>query len=81
MYFTTHRGVAAALLYKGHNFERLERAYDNRKGREVTKLYFNCDISTGREIGDDFFANRLEIDAKDFYDKLGEISREIRSAK
>lgn len=80
-YFTTHRGVAAILLTKGHDIERITNEYDDRKQRNVTKIEFDLDVSAGRSIGDDFFENRITIDAKEFYDKMGEVNRQCRDAR
>lgn len=80
-YFTTHRGVAAILLTKGYEIERITNEYDNRKGRDVTKIEFNVDVATGRGIGDDFFEGRITIGAKELYDKMGEVNRACRDAR
>jgi len=80
-YFTIHRGVAAALLQKGYTIERVTSEYDQRKQRDVTKIEFNCDVNTGRDIGNEFFENKILVDAKDFYEKLGEVNRECRTAR
>lgn len=80
-YFTTHRGVAAILLTKGYEIERITNEYDSRKGRDVTKIEFNVDVATGRGIGDDFFEGRITIGTKELYDKMGEVNRACRDAR
>lgn len=80
-YFTTHRAVAAVLLCKGTQSTKVEKEYDSRKNREVTKIFFDCQIDEGRKIADDYFANGVTVDARDFYEKLGDAGRLIRSAQ
>lgn len=79
-YFTTHRGVAAILLTKGYSIERITSEFDQRKNRQVTKIELDCDVQTGRGIGDEFFDGKMIVDAKGFYDKMGEVNRACRDA-
>lgn len=53
-YRTTHRGIAAYLVTKGYQIEKVEKG-QNRNGEERTFIYFNMDVDTGSSIGAEYY--------------------------
>jgi len=80
-YYTTNKGVAAVLLMKGHNIERCYQENNPKTGRPQVKIEFDCDIDSGRGHADMFFNGDITADLKTFYDKLGEVGRQIYDAR
>lgn len=80
-YSTTHKGIAAYLLTKGYEIERVTPGTNPKNGRPNCKIEFNVDQDTGRSMGDSFFEGGVHGDLKEFYDKLSVVGNEIWKAK
>lgn len=80
-YETTHKGIAAYLLMQGHNIVDITAGINKKNGRPNSKIEFDCDRSTGRRLGDEFFDNHIEGDLKDFYDKCNEVGSKIWASR
>lgn len=53
-YRTTHRGIAAYLVTKGHKIEKVEKG-QNRNSEERTFIYFDISVETGSSIGAEYY--------------------------
>ncbi len=80
-YNTTHKGIAAYILTKGYEIERVTPGTNPKTGRPNCKIEFNVDQQSGREMGDAFFDGNVHGDLKAFYDKLNEVGHEIYKAR
>lgn len=80
-YITTHKGIAAYLLMHGHQIVDITQGTNPKTGRPNSKIEFDCDKSTGRRLGDEFFDGHVEGDLKDFYDKCNEVGSKIWAAR
>lgn len=79
-YTTTHQGIAAYIMSKGHQIVDLQ-ATKNKQGRDTTRIELNVDVQLGKDMGDAFYNGDVNGNLKEFYDNLAEVRQAIWKSK
>lgn len=79
-YKTSHQGIAAYLFLKGFEILRTEMG-KSKTGKPCVFMEFNCDQTTGRQMGDTFFDGEAIGNLKEYNEATFQIRQIVYEAR